>query len=266
MSDKNLLKSINDIDDDLVFEAEQWKPRKARKLKIAVFAAAAAAAALFAFTGFENSFNGDGKNYLKITNDDNVVLHSFYYNLKTWDITIPEEYRTTDRWGYPHCFKRLTGTLPSEIFEQFEVSPLMNDNFSENIEFQPINEYDVYSSNGEYEGKEIDYGYPILDVSDIEVSFHYHLYDKNLQKTIGLKATYPISDEYNIGGSVGVGDDSDYDIIKLKDGSKCYVDAMGAVFSYEGVLYTLNSYYVDEDYDKLTVGTTKQILKDLGVY
>lgn len=42
MSDNKLLKSINDIDDDLISEAESWKPRKARKLKIAIIAAAAA--------------------------------------------------------------------------------------------------------------------------------------------------------------------------------------------------------------------------------
>lgn len=42
MNENKLLKSINDIDDDLIFEAESWKPPKAIKLKIAVIAAAAA--------------------------------------------------------------------------------------------------------------------------------------------------------------------------------------------------------------------------------
>lgn len=42
MSDLELLKNINDVDDDLIFEAETWKPRKARKLKIAVISAVAA--------------------------------------------------------------------------------------------------------------------------------------------------------------------------------------------------------------------------------
>lgn len=44
MSDKNLLKSINDIDDDLIFEAESFKSSKAKKpmrLKVAIAAAAA---------------------------------------------------------------------------------------------------------------------------------------------------------------------------------------------------------------------------------
>lgn len=44
MSDKNLLKSINDIDDDLIFEAESFKSGKAKnpmRLKVALIAAAA---------------------------------------------------------------------------------------------------------------------------------------------------------------------------------------------------------------------------------
>lgn len=42
MSELELLKNINDIDDDLIFEAERWKRPKVHKLKIAVIAAAAA--------------------------------------------------------------------------------------------------------------------------------------------------------------------------------------------------------------------------------
>ncbi len=44
MSDNNLLKSINDIDDDLIFEAENYEQSKAKKpmrLKVALIAAAA---------------------------------------------------------------------------------------------------------------------------------------------------------------------------------------------------------------------------------
>ena len=43
MSKFELLQNINDIDDDLVFEAEQWQRPKIKKLKIGIIAAAAAA-------------------------------------------------------------------------------------------------------------------------------------------------------------------------------------------------------------------------------
>lgn len=266
MSGFELLTNINDIDDDLVFEAEYWERPKAHKLRIGVIAAAAVAAvvALTAFMGFETSYKGDGKNKYEITDNNGAIVGSFYFNLKTWDITIPEEYRTTDKWGNPHCFKRMTGTLPSELFEQFGVSPLMNDNFTENIEFKPLNDYSVYNDKGE-EVIETDYGYPILLVNEDDIYFHYRLYDKKRQRNISLSAKYAISDDFNIGSGLGVNDKSDYELIKLKDGSMCCVYDLGADFSYEGVLYSLNLYDTDENVGELSIKLTKQILEDLGV-
>lgn len=265
MSDFALLKNINDIDDDLVFEAENWKRPKARRIKIAVIAAAAAVIALLAFTGFEESYENDGKNKFEIHYEGKTV-RSFYFNLKTWDITIPEEYKAYDKWGNLICFKRLTGTLPSELFEQFGVSPLMNDNFSEDLDYEWRYDTFGYDDNMELIIDESDYGYPILSMNDSCVEFQYRLLDKNCQKIISLTATYPISDEYNLGSSIGIDDETDYDIIKLKDGSKCCVYESGAKFSYDGVLYRLTTYDSDEDWDKLSLKLTKQILEDLGVY
>lgn len=259
-----VLEIMSDIDDDFVFEAENWKRPKARRIKIAVIAAAAAVIALLAFTGFEESYNGDGKNKLEIHYEGKTV-RSFYYNLKTWDITIPEEYKAYNKWGNLAGFKRLTGTLPSELFEQFGVSPLMNDNFSEDLDYEWRYNTFGYDDNGDMIDVS-DYGYPILSFDDCYVEFDYRLLDKNRQKIIRLKATYPISDDYSIGGSVGVNDETDYEIIKLKDGSKCYVSEMNAFFSYDGVLYRLYTYDSDEDWGKLSLKLTKQILEDLGVY
>lgn len=263
-----LLDAMNDIDDVIVSEAaptERRRPRYFKPMMIAAAAAVAAATVLFAFTGFEESYKGDGKNKLEIHYQGKTV-RSFYFNLKTWDIAVPEEYRIINEGGNPILFKRMYGMLPSELFEQFGVSPLMNDNFTENTDFKP--RYDVYGydDNGELVVVETDYGYPILEIFNDEICFDYRLYDKKRQKNIGLIATYVVSDDYSSGGSIGVDDDSAYEIIKLKDGSKCYVDEMGAEFSFDGVLYRLISYDVDEDFDELSVELTKQILKDLGVY
>lgn len=268
MSDKNLLKSINDIDDDLIFEAESFKSSKAKKpirLRVAIAAAAAAAAiaALLVFTGFKGSYKGDGKNLLEIHYKEKTV-QSFYFNLKTWDISIPEEYKAYDKTGNLVNFKRLTGTLPSDLFEQFGVSPLMNDNFSEDLDYEW--RYDTFGYDDNLNLIDVsDYGYPILEIINDEISFKYRLLDKNCQKIISLTATYPTSDDYNSKGSIGIDDDSVYEIIKLKDGSKCYVDEMGADFSYDGVRYSLTTYDSDEDWDNLSIKLTKQILKDLGV-
>lgn len=259
-----LLEAMNDIDDAIISDCAPAEKKRAKYLKPMMIAAAAAVAALVTFVGFEQSYKGDGRNILKIHYEGKTV-QSFYYNLKTWDINIPEQYQTHDKWGNLICFKRLTGTLPSELFEQFGVSPLMNDNFSEDLDYEWRFDTYGYNDNMEHMIDVSDYGYPILTMNDRHVEFEYRLLDKNAQKIVSLHATYPTSDEFNIGGSVGINDETDYEIIKLKDGSKCYVDEMDAYFSYEGVLYRLYMYDSDSDNDILSVSLTKQVLKDLGV-
>lgn len=268
MSELELLKNINEIDDDLISEAEQWKRPKARKIKIAVVAAAAAVTgALLAVTGAAAIHRGSNEKPAENTVAENTVQvgdEKFYLDLEAKGIIIPEEYRTTDEHGNPWYYERMRGMLPSELFAQFGVSPLLNDNFSEIIEFEPNHIY-VRKPNGEEELVDVDYGDPVLTIDWCRIVFEYRLYNKISQRNISLKATYALDDDYSIGVGIGVDDDSEFEMIELNDGSMCYLDMGGAVFSYEGVYYSLNMYDKKENIDEESVELTKQTLEALGV-
>lgn len=284
MSDKNLLKSINDIDDDLIFEAENWKRPKVHKLRLAVIAAAAAvlcAATAVTAVAIQNNSEYYEKTvqavdhpfYLELEEKTDTTTveylvecgdYKFYLDVKSRGMIIPEEYRTVDEHGRPWHNERMRGMLPSELFAQFGVSPLLNDNFSEIIEFKPNYMY-VLRPNGEKELFDVDYGDPVLTIDDCRVIFSYRLYNKNTQRNITLQATYVTDDDYSCLHGIGVDDDTDYEIIELNDGSMCYLDMGGAVFSYDGVQYNLNMYDTKENNDELSLELTKQTLEALGV-
>lgn len=283
MSDFELLKNINDIDDDLVCEAENWKPRKARRLKIAVIAAAAAlGGALLAVSGTAaiNRSSEDGYTqavehpfYLELEEKTDTATveylvecgdYKFYLDVKSRGMTIPEEYRTVDKRGRPWYNERMRGMLPSELFAQFGVSPLLNDNFSEIVEFEPNHIY-VERPNRVHELVDVDYGDPVLTIDDSRVIFAYRLYNKTTQRNITLEATYVTDDDYSCLWGIGADEDSVYEIVKLNDGSMCYLDMGLAIFSYDGVQYYLNMHDTDENNDELSLELTKQTLEALGV-
>lgn len=283
MSDLDLLKNINDIDDDLVCEAENWKPRKARRLKIAVIAAAAAlGGALLAVSGTaainrssEDSYVQavDHPFYLELEEKTDTATveylvecgdYKFYLDVKSRGMTIPEEYRTVDKRGRPWYNERMRGMLPSELFAQFGVSPLLNDNFSEIVEFEPNHIY-VERPNRVHELVDVDYGDPVLTIDDSRVIFAYRLYNKTTQRNITLEATYVTDDDYSCLWGIGADEDSVYEIVKLNDGSMCYLDMGLAIFSYDGVQYYLNMHDTDENNDELSLELTKQTLEALGV-
>lgn len=253
MSDFELLKNINDIDDDLIFEAENWKPRKARRLKIAVIAAAAAALCA-ATAGTAVALQNNSEYYEKTVH---AVDHPFYLKLEEQGINVPEEYRTVDKRGHVWYNERMRGMLPSEVFAQFGVSPLLNDNFSEIVDFKPNHIY-VDRPNGVRELIDVDYGDPVVTIVDGYISFEYKLYNKITQRNIILHATYFTDDELpHSDFSEG------FEETELNDGSKCYYDAGVAFFYYEGVGYDLNLY--DRDVNDLSVDLTIQTLEALGV-
>lgn len=177
---------------------------------------------------------------------------------------IPEEYRTVDEHGRPWHNERMSGMLPSELFAQFGVSPLLNDNFSEIVEFNPNHIY-LDKPNGECELIDVVYGDPVLTIDDCRVTFEYRLYNKDTQRNITLHATYVTDDDYSCLHGIGADEDSVYEIIELNDGSMCFLDMGGAVFSYDGVVYDLNMYDTHENNDELNVDLTKQTLEALGV-
>lgn len=273
MSELELLKNINEIDDDLIFEAEQWKRPKSRKIKIAIVAAAAAVTgALLAVTGAAAIHRGNNEKPAEIPVAENTVAENtvqvgdekFDLDLEAKGIIIPEEYRTTDEDGNPWYYERMRGVLPSELFAQFGVSPLLNDNFSEIIEFEPNHIY-MRKPNGEEELVDVDYGDPVLTIDWCSIIFEYRLYNKISQRNITLQATYALDDDYSIGVGIGVDDDSEFEIIELNDGSMCYLDMGGAFFSYEGVYYSLNMHDKKENINERSIELTKQTLEALGV-
>lgn len=261
MSDLELLKNINDIDDDLICEAEQWKPRKARRLKIAVIAAAAAALCA-ATAGTAVALQNNSEYYEKTVQ---AVDHPFYLKLEEQGINVPEEYRTVDKRGHVWYNERMRGMLPSELFEQFGVSPLLNDNFSEVIEFKPNHIYAI-RPNGVHELIDVDYGDPVLTILDSEIIFDYRLYNKISQRNIWLQAHYYSDENDKDDLFICAADDDWREKITLKDGSICYVDRGGALFSWGDFVYELNTYDKPENSDEQSIELTKQTLEALGVY
>lgn len=243
-----LIEAMSSIDDTLV-EKAQTPVKKPIRLRVAVIAAAAAAMCLlvgFAVANRHGEFSIGNK-------------PAFEYNLAKFDITIPDEYKPCDENMYNYMGKVDCGV--EELFEIFNAPMLINDNFSTEIDTEDVERW-TYSNKTTGEEYEIG-SEPWIDVFNSDVTFNYYLYDKNLNRNVLFEAIY-LTKESGPDTSVRrevSGKNEDYEILTLNDGSKCYVDAGGADFAYNGVKYTvllLNS-------GERSVELVKQVLDDLGV-
>lgn len=263
MRSDNLLDTIGSVDErhirgeEIAAVGGSEKRRFSKKLGI-VIAAAAAAAALAMFVGFSEKI-GNGRNTLVI--GDNEAALSL--DLRARDIVIPEKYYTTVDWSsepQPYFWGRQMDMSPSELVAEFGLEPLgiHNDNFSEEIEFEPN---PVWNGKGEllwtYNGE------PQLSVHDYSVEFSYYLQSKSLGRRIHINALYITDDDYSSGGNISVYDGMLYKIIRLNDRSECFVENGGAVFSYDGVSYVIG-FDTREDSEE-SLDNTMQLLRDLGV-
>lgn len=244
---------MNDIDDNIITAA-----RKTRKRPIALYITAAAAVAVFAFTGFVQDRNA--ANFAP-TENSNIMLQvdydkNMYFEAAVQDIAIPEKYSDVNG------IYRAYDMLPSELFAEFGLTMLTSDKFTEEIDYEPIDQGSYIERGQPYFVYFSEPGY------GQDISFSYNLYDTNIEKLVHIEALYVLSDDFNM--SQGSGSDYRYEILTLKDGSKCYVDETWAQFVYDGVFYTVfvddsGGYEVDDYRPKTWKKWHKQILKDLGV-
>ncbi|MCM1164410.1 MAG: hypothetical protein NC299_09895 [Lachnospiraceae bacterium] len=247
-----ILYSLNDIDARYLAE-----PKRKRR-PIAVIIAAAAAVSVLAFTGFVQERNAvlfapTERSNIQKDVDYNKIL---YFEADLWDIDIPEKY--SDLNGIYRAYDM----LPSEVFAEFGLTMLTSDKFTEEIDYEPIDQGSYIERGQPYilYFSERGYGYDIV--------FSYNLYDTNIDKLVSIDAYYPMGDAFDMG--IGGYADNGYEILTLKDGSNCYVDDTCALFTHDGVFYWLEvnnsgGYEVGDARPAAWIKWHKQILRDLGV-
>ncbi len=256
MKTNSIYEALGNVDDKLVIEAAAAR----RKRPVALIVVAAAAAMLM-IVGFSENV-GNGQNTLVI--GDNEAALSF--DLRVKDIKIPEKYYSEVDWSdepQPEFYGWQMEMSPSDLTAEFGLEPLgiHNENFSEEIEFEPNH---VWDENGKLLG--IYNGEPQLYVNYNSVEFNYYLQSKSLGRNVHFEARYITDDDYSSKGSIGIGEGSLYKIIKLNNRAECYVSPNNAIFSFDGVYYSIGiDDYTKEGGGEKSLDDMMQILRDLGV-
>ncbi len=248
MKTNSIYEALGNVDDKLVAEAAVVR----RKRPVAIIIAASAAALVLitgaAMVGNRNSTFSIGKDV------------AFNMELKKHGITIPEEYMPTEENMYH--YGNVVDIGITELFDKFNAPLLINDNFSADIDTESPDivpwTYSNLNTGLEVEVK----GKPFIQVHSASVTFAYYLYDKNIDRNVYFWADYltdNANDDYAIHDGVG-GTQADYEVLRLRDGSSCFVGAGNAEFSFNGVKYS-----IDLGNGERTVELTKQVLADLDV-
>ncbi len=249
------MKQINPIFEALSSVDERHIPvtqtkRPSKKLKIALISAAAAAALALA-VGFVSSSGGQHR-FAFSTNGS--MDRGFYLDLAPQEFTVPERFKANlGDAAYFGCEE----TLPTELFREFDITPLMNDNFTDTKDVK-TSRTDLLNNKSTWEPLiRIDY----FNGSATEAKFDYFLYDKNLGENIRFTALYVVNpDKLDYSKHMGLLNEAE--IVTLNDGSLCMISEDVAVFSYNGVSYELTF----DDFSKPhTISTVKQVLTDLEV-
>lgn len=248
-----LFVAMNDMDNNAVSEAVKAKKHPIRT-KAMLIAAAVAAASLMAGFAYR-TLSGSG-----------VALNGeplFDYN-----ISVQEDMRLPTReemlaWGAEECGDFSQGMyifrkngLPGELFEMFNIHPLMNDNFTEEVTPLEANAL-LHSPEAAHSAT---FTYTLTDKqTELSVKFFIDcLYGNCKNCENGMQTGYQIDNDNR--------ERVNYEVVELNDGSKAMVTdyefgggrQATADFTYNGIHYSLEVYgtYIDG---------MKQILTDLGV-
>ena len=200
-----------------------------------------AAAAILLLTGF-TTVAVLGKHVFSFSTGSSAE-QAFDLNLRSWEFTIPEEFSPV--LG-ENSFSGSAEIPPSEVFKEFGITPLINDNFTE--------------IPGEQTTVEVNTDFR-------ESRFQYTLYSKTLEKEVTFNAAY-FSETENMTyhGHWGLFPGEPTEIITLNDGSACMVSGWIAVFSYDGALWELRVDYdfdEPENYSQLSKKEQKAVLKQM---
>lgn len=250
MKTNSIYEALNNVDDKFVSEAAKTRGKRPVALMITT---ASLAAALALAVGIRN-FGGAIGNY--ISPADSAKQNGASYQAADFvelpKYTIPEEFmpdtNDDEKW-----FEHLD-MLPTEIFDKFGVSPLINDNFTDVIDdfTQQILE------NGE---SLADHYKPCVWVTSSGVVFDYVLHDNNTDQNIFFSAHfYKDIEDYRRNSFENSQDEG----IILNDGSKCILSPNTAHFMHKGTLYFVHVEEPDTNTEK-DIENIKQVLTDLGV-
>lgn len=259
-----LFEAIGSIDDDIAANAIKAaeKSKRKRPLRITAVAAASLAAALALAVGIRNlggiignyispadapvkqggvsyEASGFGKSEASLPNDSADNPNSEFtldaeppkYRLNVYpqNIIIPDSFKPDETEEYRR-FRDLKMS-PTDLFAEFGVSPLMNDNFT-------------------------DSGEPSVTVTQVSIEFDYNLYNKNINKNVFFHTIYHTTD---IGGAYG--DIGDGKVMDMKDGNIVIISQNTATFAYDGVMYTVSVCGTLDDGNDYIM----EVITDLGI-
>lgn len=255
-----LFDAMNNIDDSIITNAEKTN-KKPVFLSAGIIAAALALVVGIRYFGGRSGITyvapSFGESKTSSTNDSvydqnnkyvfEVNGEDYYFNVYSQNIIIPDSFMPDDI-GKGQCFFDVQ-MRPTEIFAEFGVHPLMNDNFTDSKN-EP-----GWIKNATT-GEEFYYnGGPSVSVSDNYIWFNYYLYNKTINKNIDFNVDYFTDFVSGSGKASG-------EIVYLKDGSVGIISRNTAMFAYQGAMYSVGvcgEYsYDDNDYIKI-------VLADLGV-
>lgn len=225
-----LFDAMNHFDDNIIVNAQKTS-KKPMLLRVGIIAAAVAILTLgVGFAAKVTGVFGDGKDTVGINSHELAVQ----FNLKSHKITIPEEFKMRYDGFDNYCPENMK---PSELFAKFGVSPLLNDNFAEDVRNNNLS----------------------VTMTDFNIEFAYIVRDKKLNAEVYIRACYDVVE--NISGNRNYEDkDPNPEVVTLNDGSFCIVTSSSARFAYDGVFYHISNYGEEQSHDEV-----KQILIDLGV-
>lgn len=239
-----LFEAMNEIDDNIITEAVKVKKRPIR-MKALLIAAAVTAAALFAgFSYVEKCGVYIGDNFI------------FGYDLYAQDGMLLPSAEEMTRWGaaelgdasqgiyeipnigYHYYFKK--STVPSDLFEMFNIHPIINDNFTEEITDVYANAW-LNTTGENIQAQSIMFTYKLTDKeTGVPVQFDITCFYTNSIQEPGHTTTYHPHDS------------SHYEKIKLNNGSYAIVndcewgDGMQSTAHF---IYNGSPYYLTADID-----------------
>lgn len=201
---------------------------------------------------------------IKLRSKGDNTDYGIEFNLTLQDYTIPEEYLSSNIFGFESGF---TDTVPSELFPKFGITMLTSDNFTDTKSVYNR----IHDKNGNIYSWEPYVGISSTAKVDTVICFEYYLYDKNIDRNIHFRSIY-FSDigmlEYNKVFRYEIHsykeEEVDAEVIKLNDGSQCVVTDSTAFFSYNGVLYDIE--FDRNDFNTSSIEELKQVLIDLEIY
>lgn len=258
----SVLEAVGELDNTVLENA--FKPKRKKPVALIVIAAAAAVSLLVGFT-------------YAINIKHSMVLNGeplFEYNIKVHDeVTIPpyEEIEAMGEtylveWVEDHGYIYYTEARPSAVLEKYALTPLINNNFSDDINSDNYPELlwdDTY----------LTYVYvPLDDINSKGVTvsfllFRYYLIDKQSGLPVYFTMMCHIEEPKIPINHSHKAEDGNYELIGLNNGETAYVEQQfyegldelnsHADFIYDGIIYSASAH--------TDLNGMKQILSNLGI-